>query len=378
MIEFEYISDDRLRASLVSDYSEFQSSLSSEAWKASLVLAGSIVEALLVDHLLSIGYEKRIKKDPLRMQLGELINACQAEKALSGKTVALSTVVQSYRNLIHPGRSIRLEETPTRSTAVVAGELIQIIVEEISTKRREQYGFTAAQIVAKLERDESALAIHEHFLREVPEPELERLLLKTIPERYFTIDTRSSDSWSESDSATLEALVTCFHSAFDMAPIETKKKVTRHFVEIVKQDEEYRVLTYEARFFRALHLKYLSATDAKLVKQHLLSRARKKVSVQLLAAMKGLGEFLETREVNGVVDSLMRAVISSESTELKTAARKYLSALSLDLPGGVDSPTEQMRLRLDAWIAFYEESGRSDTAQLLREIKQEIEEQPPF
>ena len=54
MIEFEYISDDRLRASLVSDYGEFQTSLSSEAWKAALVLIGSIVEALLVDHLLRL------------------------------------------------------------------------------------------------------------------------------------------------------------------------------------------------------------------------------------------------------------------------------------------------------------------------------------
>jgi len=156
----------------VSDYAEFQSSISSQAWKSALVLIGSIVEALLVDHLLSIDYQKTTKIDPLKMQLGELIRACEADKALSSKTVALSTVIQSYRNLIHPGRSIRLEETPSKSAAVVAGELLQMIVDEISAKRRSQYGFTAAQIVAKLERDESALSIHQHLLKEVPEPEL--------------------------------------------------------------------------------------------------------------------------------------------------------------------------------------------------------------
>jgi hypothetical protein len=55
MLEFEYICDDRLRASLMADYGEYQKAVSSEAWKAALVLSGSIVEALLVDHLLSTG-----------------------------------------------------------------------------------------------------------------------------------------------------------------------------------------------------------------------------------------------------------------------------------------------------------------------------------
>jgi hypothetical protein len=48
MIEFDFITDDRFRDSLVADYAEFRASLSAEAWKAALVLLGSIVEALLV------------------------------------------------------------------------------------------------------------------------------------------------------------------------------------------------------------------------------------------------------------------------------------------------------------------------------------------
>ncbi len=378
MIEFEYIGDDRLRASLVSDYAEFRTSLSSEAWKSALVLIGSIVEALLVDHLLAVSYEKRTKRDPLKMQLGELIHACEAEGALSPKTVALSTVIQSYRNLIHPGRAVRLGETPSKSAAVVAGELLQMIVDEISAKRRADYGFTAAQIVAKLERDESALAIHEHFLREVPEPELERLLLTTIPERYFQIDSMPSELASESDSVTLNALVTCFRSAFGMAPDEVKKKVMRHFVGIIKQEDKYRVLTYEAHFFKGSDLQYLSTPDAKLVKEHFLSRVRKGVSIQLLAAMEGLGAFLEKKDVNEVTDSLVRATLFGESNDLKTDARKHLSALWMELPSGPDGSDRQMMNRLDAWISYYQEHAREKMAQTVREIKREVEEQAPF
>ena len=119
MIEFEYISDDRLWASLLVDYSEFQKCLSSEAWKVALATLGSIVEAIFVDHLLSVQYEKKSGTDPLKMQLSGLISACGKDQILTSKTVALSAVVQAYRNLIHPGRAVRLNEVASRMVTTV-------------------------------------------------------------------------------------------------------------------------------------------------------------------------------------------------------------------------------------------------------------------
>ena len=66
MIEFDFITDDRFRDSLIADYVEFRASLSAEAWKAALVLVGSVVEALLVDHLISTDYKTRVGTDPLK------------------------------------------------------------------------------------------------------------------------------------------------------------------------------------------------------------------------------------------------------------------------------------------------------------------------
>jgi hypothetical protein len=47
MAKFDFISDERFRASLQSDYSELGKAGQAEAWKAVHVLAGSIIEAVL-------------------------------------------------------------------------------------------------------------------------------------------------------------------------------------------------------------------------------------------------------------------------------------------------------------------------------------------
>src|ERR1043166_4837844 len=53
---FDFVSDERFRESLESDYLEIQRCLDAEAWKAVHVLAGSIVEAVLIDYLLSVNH----------------------------------------------------------------------------------------------------------------------------------------------------------------------------------------------------------------------------------------------------------------------------------------------------------------------------------
>ena len=44
----------------------------------------------------------------------------------------------------------------------------------------------------------------------------------------------------------------------------------QHLVGIIKQEDQYRVLTYEERIFKGRDLKYLSTAQAKLVKERFL------------------------------------------------------------------------------------------------------------
>jgi hypothetical protein len=73
--QFDFVGDEQFRNSLISDYKEILRSLHSGAWKAVHILAGSVVEAILVSYLESIDYQKdHPGKDPLKMELAEVIN----------------------------------------------------------------------------------------------------------------------------------------------------------------------------------------------------------------------------------------------------------------------------------------------------------------
>jgi hypothetical protein len=121
---FDFITDEQLRESLQSDYQELQS----------------------------------------------------AEGILSDKAADLSSVIRGYRNLIHPGRVLRLGETVDEEGARIAEALVSLIVREIGTQHAEVYGPTAEQLLAKFESDASVLAISDHLLRDTKQGEIERLL----------------------------------------------------------------------------------------------------------------------------------------------------------------------------------------------------------
>src|SRR6266568_5292644 len=126
---FTFITSPEFRSSVESDARELEQCVSAGAWKAAHVLAGSIVEAILVDYLAALKYKKQ---DPLKMSLVDAVAACQELKVLSDKTVGLSHAIRSYRNLIHPGRVVRLNEKVDEHGAKIAAELVKVIADEVS------------------------------------------------------------------------------------------------------------------------------------------------------------------------------------------------------------------------------------------------------
>ena len=176
MTSFDFITSEDFRCSLESDYDEMTACLKVGAWKAVHVLAGSIIEALLIDFLLAEAIVSR--EDALKLDLGSALTLGRDKKIISQRTFDLSSVVRSYRNLIHPGRTIRLNERVSQDSAKVAEALVSIVLTEVERQKREHYGYTAEQIVSKLERDSSADAILPHLMQKTNSVEIERLLLK--------------------------------------------------------------------------------------------------------------------------------------------------------------------------------------------------------
>jgi len=265
------------------------------AWKTVQILAGSIIEAMLIDYLISSDTEQKHKRSPLEMSLAEAIAACRQENILTEKAEHLSHVIRSYRNLIHPGRQIRLHEKSDENTAKIVQTLVEIIAEEIAARRKENYGYTGEQILTKLERDSTAIAIVGLLLKETNEIEKERLLLKLLPKRYF--DLMSNDSEEKIPTKTqkiLTMLITCYRETFDQSDKRIKVKVAENFVRTIK--EESSNVAWRYSFFKGYDLSYYSASEASLIKKHFLSMLTHPIANKFQLAIEGLGIFLTPTE----------------------------------------------------------------------------------
>jgi hypothetical protein len=191
MADFKFIVTSDLRHCLESDYKELRACLTAQAWKAVHVLAGSIIEAVLIDALIT---QQGIDSARLqKMRFVDVINLAKSEGLLSDEAVDLSTVVRKYRNLIHPAVVIRLEKNVNEDEAQVAARLVEIIAKQVSKRKQETYGWTAEQLLERLESGQSALPLVTHLVNETKPQEIERLLSELLPKAYIdaTEDTNS-------------------------------------------------------------------------------------------------------------------------------------------------------------------------------------------
>jgi hypothetical protein len=337
---FDFISDSRFRESLEADYKELRDCLACGAWKSVHVLSGSIVEAVLVDYLSATDYKKRTGKDPLKFDLADAAEACKSEGVLSDKAYDLSSVVRSYRNLIHPGRVVRLAENIDRNTAFVAKALVDIIVSEIVAARKERYGFTAEQLLRKVESDSSAMAVLPHHLKETNEFERLKLLTELIPALFSDV-AKDSFEWSTLNYSLF------FREVLKSLPDDKKTIVAGMFVELIRESPGAPLFEYGDAFFSAQDMQYLDARDVPLVKAHILHRLQSEGSAPWGTLGKGIGGFLEDKEVTDLVDYYIRRVVYGKTKQLREEATASLNSLWVNTP----TPRDQLVMKaVNDWV----------------------------
>jgi hypothetical protein len=122
----QFIAEEDLRRALATDIHSMNAALDRGAWKAATVLAGSVTEALLLDALLKREPEAKTAGSGLKTPTGsdlsswtmhQLTLVADALKIVHTDTVAQCLLAKNFRNLIHPGRSIRLGQFCDRGTA---------------------------------------------------------------------------------------------------------------------------------------------------------------------------------------------------------------------------------------------------------------------
>lgn len=167
MDNFDFISDNRLRIILERDYSELNKCFESGCYKSVLILSGSLIESVIVEFLINKPPEGYKEKKILSLSLGDLIDLALSVKLIDERIKSLSTVVKNYRNLIHPGRELRLNEQFDRETANVSVSLVRLILKEIKIKYVEMYGYSAKDVIQKITNDNLSIGIFEELVEKL-------------------------------------------------------------------------------------------------------------------------------------------------------------------------------------------------------------------
>lgn len=144
--ELSFIIDADLRESIRTDVGAAHNALRNAEWKAATVLAGAAIEALLywkLDTIPQITREavlgaptmRGAKKQLTDFVLHDHIVVAHALKILSDRTTEAALLAKDFRNLIHPGRAVRVNERCTRSTAHLAVGAMEAIVEALASSQ---------------------------------------------------------------------------------------------------------------------------------------------------------------------------------------------------------------------------------------------------
>lgn len=304
MPNFDYIASPAFRQSLENDFNELELALANKAWKASQVLAGSIVEALLIDYIQSTNNPGRKAVDPLKISLAEAIDICLDEDVITKTTSDLCSVVKSYRNLIHPGRVVRLGESPpSPESANVALSLVKIITSELESFRRRTGGTTAEEILYKIEHDKHANLLIKHLLPEVSAHQQERLLLDLIPQAY-------NDSLTD-DFADPDRLTRCYRVILDTVDESIRRKVAQKFVHLVRTGEGHLIERFRDAFFKARDLEYVQSDKVEMIKTQLLNEFPLPITKTRYQSLEGIGTHLSEKEAIDWIDALIRSYTGS-------------------------------------------------------------------
>lgn len=146
--DLNFITDDALRMSFRIDLSSVNRALSNGEWKAATVLAGSVLEALLLWRLqqcprpdISTGVskltanqtlQKKPEADLASWSLFEYIEVTSELKLISEETAIQARLAKDFRNLIHPGRGIRLGQACNRGTALSAVAAMEHAIQDLT------------------------------------------------------------------------------------------------------------------------------------------------------------------------------------------------------------------------------------------------------
>lgn len=317
---------------------------------------------MLVDTLQAL--PSQAGKDPLKMDLSEAVVACRTAGVLTERTADLCSVIRSYRNLIHPGRAVRLAESlPNQSTAAVAIALVDMIADEVAKKRRAVVGLTAEQVLSKIVRDENVGVILKHLLEEVSSSEKRRLLLDLIPPEH----ERANQDFSGDE----DRLCAAFRSTLDSADEVLRRQVAQRAVSVIREADGDYVERYLRAFFLSGDIGLLADKDRQIVVAKLLGvpPSKQELSKSALTLWKGIGPYLQAENVAQWVNAHIRTIVFGKDKQSIAISRQIFISEASEMTGEREA---RVVARIAAWKQQYRDS--KEVVEQIAEIMVEVDE----
>ncbi|MBK7871744.1 MAG: DUF4145 domain-containing protein [Saprospiraceae bacterium] len=92
------VSNIEYREILLRDYSELRKCFENNLYKSTIVLSGSILEAVLIEYYVSTGNSEKEANEVTKLKLFQLIDKAANDNLISERAKNLSSVVRDYRN----------------------------------------------------------------------------------------------------------------------------------------------------------------------------------------------------------------------------------------------------------------------------------------
>ena len=148
--ELMFITDTDVRSDLLRDLEATRSALLHGEWKAATVIAGSIVEALLlwgitntnsakVQNASASAFQKKAlanspPADPSQWVLRQFIEVAAELSLLQPDAADQARLAKDFRNLIHPGRALRKQQACDRGTALAANAAVELVARDLQRR----------------------------------------------------------------------------------------------------------------------------------------------------------------------------------------------------------------------------------------------------
>lgn len=139
-LQLDFLENEDLKRLIIEDYGEAKRSLQSKNYKATILLCGSIAEAILT----AVIEKARLpgintKKLYNNFNLSKLLDIAKNHDLVIDKNIfSLIDPLRNYRNIIHPGVQLRKSISPDLSKATIALETIKLLLEDLKINKTQK------------------------------------------------------------------------------------------------------------------------------------------------------------------------------------------------------------------------------------------------